>query len=484
MYQQDQVRITKLLMMETGTYNQQYRRPYETSLDGRTLQTMAERFSGVTKFVPAILSGLANQFIAPTAAWESELVIPNGWTEKRLRFMMEVTFSNYAGGMVREVILGYTDVPGITVSNAVDPYMEFYVNSTTQTREIVEQTPFGAQTHVSAFDSSHILVDNGYGGIHSNNKTTRMRPEDVYAVMGRNHLDTNAGDIYDTRTSLSNQAVKSSRSNGLAANYAAKILDSYNGANNTCNDFGQSTEAKYQTARVAAADPVAQQDMFLSAIASIRQSPIIGNTFRMADLRMLDPNVDNVTRNAVVGATQQQSHYAGQTMDWSGGDRTTQVATILSHSIPSLLMDLALTKISFTSENRHRPDGQPLTVIQNLRSFSTGDLQRYGDNFIYRFEMEVLRDITYNNQIGYEIEMHVDLLGESFIRIALDGGGVYDYVTPSFSDAQMVPVLTNNAALVKNLSSDFEVLFENLNDAHAVPGSIIVPSAGAPLSNW
>jgi len=461
---QSEIRITKFLLHETGSYNQQYRRPYNTELSGGTLGVMAERLDGATSYEPSLLGGIANQFIKPAATPEKQIVMANGWNERRMRFMMEIEQNWITGGKSTEVVLGYTNYVGVLASGVIDPQMEFYVNSTTQIRSNVEFTPMGTQVYNSVSDSSHILADNNWSGIFTPQKEQRMRPEDVYSTMSRQGLYTGlgAGSIYDSRSISTTSAVKSRRSNASAANYMAQVLQGYSNASQS-REFGDSQEKLFTKARGDVAESLVSTDGFLSAIGQIRGTGI-GNVFTYNNLLALDPQVELVTRaQLMMPVVQATAHQAGQTAEWGGADIFTTTATVLSNAIPSIMMDLTVTRLVFKTTNRNF-GGAITTVVFDAQGFSSGDLTRQLEVFKIRLEQELLRDISFNNAIDFAIEMRVDLLGETWISLSLDGKAPVDYVTPSFCDALMVPVLTCSDTLTTTIASDFEALSISLAD--------------------
>lgn len=457
-------RVTKFLVKDTGTYNPQMRRAYNTNLDASTMGAIVERVHGTDKFNPMLLSGIAGQFIQPTATPERELMIPNGWDTPRTRFMLSLEHEFPGlGSRVTEVVTGFTDHQGITMSGAIDPNMKFYVNSVVQTRSVLMHTPFGTQQGVTVVDNSHVLADNSFGSIYTPVKEHRLRPEDVYSAMSR--LNAEVGDAVDMRTVQTNVAVKSRRANALPATYMAGILENHRVAAHN-QEFGSGMQDILTSARGNAAEASVVKDPFLSAMTQITGRPA-SNMFTMNELRQLDPNIDAVAVIGFSGPTQQaQQHHAGQTQHWAGTDRETLVATILSQAVPALMMDLALTVLVFKSTN-NTIGSQMLTQPLDYHGFANIDMTENIRIFISQFEAIVLRDITYNNQIGYNLEMRVDLLGETMIRVQLDSGPVIDYVTPSFCDALMTPVLTTDVNQANNVARDFDMLISNVSDQTA-----------------
>lgn len=473
--QQQGLRIIKFLLHETGSYNTQYRRPYNTNLDAQGLNLMQERLAGSQRYVAGAFGGIASNFITPMATPEKAVDMINGWQERRMRFMMEIEYGHHTGGCVREVVLGYTSHTGVSISGHIDPAMEFFVNSTMQIRNSNEFTPLGNMTHSSVFDSSHVLADNKWNSIYSPTIDQRLRPEDVYSTMSRTQIQ-GLGSIVDTRSMATTAAVKSRRSNGNAASYMARILQDYKSASIQA-EFGQDDSQILDGARAFSQENLVGKDPFLSALSGIRGMGI-QNVFKFGDLEMLDPHVSQVTKVTLMGPTQQASaHAAGMTSEWQGSDRNTTVATILSHSVPSLLMDLALLGVNFAATNRDF-QGQMHTQLRNVNGFSSGDQSQAMMIFQQRLEMEILRDISFDNQTDFAIEMQVDLLGETWIKLSLDSGPFIDYVTPSFCDAVLVPVLTSNNDLAMNLAGDFETLSRALTEASNETHPTMMSSGG------
>jgi hypothetical protein len=474
-------RIAKLVIQETGTYNDQWRRPYNTHLQGSTMSQMTERLRGVTEYQAPLFAGIANQFIAPQATPEKQIDIANGWNERRFRFMMEVEIDLYMGGRVKEVILGWTDHMGISLQGSIDPRMQFYVNSTLQIRETIARTPIGQQTYTSVIDNSHILVDPTWSGVYTPEVDHRLRPEDVFSTMSRTHLD-GLGKVYDGRSAATKTAVKSKRGNGSAANYMADILRSYTQASVLGEQTHMGEQEVLMKARGFSQENLASADHFLAAIAQLRGMGV-ENVFEFRDLQSLDPSVENVTVVSVLGPTQKVSvHQAGQTANWGAADRETVAATVISHSVPAMMMDVAITSAWFKSTN-NTINSQPETIFMDVQGFSTGDMSQQVNFFKNQLESTILYDLTYGGQIAYAIEVKADLLGETWIKISLGGDPFIDYVTPSFADALIVPVLTNNADSAVQLASDFEMLATGLQEAATENHPSLMSAGGSAFGN-
>ena len=472
------LRVVNLIMQETGTYNQQFSRPYSTSFDGNTLNSVTERVidRGNGRIDNAALAGITGTFLTPSSAPDAMIGIANGWNEKRVRFLMEIDCQYQVGGSASSYIQGYTNFPGIGANHSVAPDMEFYINSIITTKKTPVLTPYGVQTFESVTDNSHVLCNNNWSTMNQPGMQRMMRPQDVFCHMQASHIpgiyDTDISSVYDGRTVLRTEAAMSDRVNGLSASYAAKIIDGYV-VGNALTSFGQSEANIINRSRSEVSETQASLDPFMSALSNITSSGIT-NKFRYSDLMKLDPNVDAVSNYVIAGNTQRvMVHQAGQTAGWHGSDRMTLAATILSQSVPAIMMELMINRIIFKSTN-YDITGQMQTRIIDGKGFSNMDLTQHMDLFSRRLEKEILQDLTFNNQVSYAIEMRVDLLGETWINISIDGQPAIDYVTPSFCDNLFVPVVTTNVNVVQNLTHDFEALVLNVKEAMGSSQSISI----------
>jgi hypothetical protein len=493
--------VKRLMLAETGRYDTQFSRPYQTQLQGSTLNLLSERLAGSTRFTGPQLAGVASQVIAPTAQPEAQVAIAGvGWNERRLRFMMEVECRMLSGGVVNVMVLGYTNHPGvIAATGAIDPRMEFYVNSVISVRNQIENTPTGPRTHTNIIDNSHVLVNPTYAGAYGNVQSYKMRPEDVYAAMKVNHI-TPVADVLDIRTVLDSKPIASRRSNAIATDYAANLLDGYSRASFDRNFGVHREEDILEGARGYVQENMVQNNPFFKAISGFRDG-FMTNFFVWTDLLKLDPTAEERTIVTMQGITQQQGPQAaydvnsGIASPWGGSEKETQVATTLSQSIPALMTDFGLTKVAFISTNRrvfadaanglapYAMQSRISTKVLDVLSFTDFDMSLYMDHFIGRVEQMVMLDISYNNEMDFYVEMQVDLLGETWIKISLNGGPLIPFVTPSFADALMVPVVTQNAHLASQLSNDFGAIFHEIADHSGAgynSGAGGVPTSSVP----
>lgn len=456
--------IKQFVLQRTGTYNDQYRRPYNTVLDHSTQQQLVDTITNTPGLTASHLAEASNQFMQPSATPESMIVIPNGWGTERIRFLLAITTTDHMGNVNNEHVVGYTDYSGVSNNLNIDPDMIFHINAISITQTTMVRTPMGNQYSNRLIDTSHILSDTNYSNAFNPNQMFNLAPENVFNRM--NVLDMTAGlneydsdsFLVDTTGILNQTAVKSKRSNNIIPVYAATMFNSYTNA--LQNHQYDVNSARSEASGLARSDP-ARNDTFMNWLQK-NGSMQRNNMFRYRDLENFCNNVRNVTIVVPTDVYNDTRHRVGSTSDWHGSDINTVFATSISQSVPSYMLDYSINKIRLFSTNMDFT-GRINTTFSDVKSFSDGpDMPHRLEAFKAKLESELIRGLTYNGQISYQLELTVDLLGETFIRLSVNGSAFIDYVCPSFADGLMSPVVTNNKNVLDTLVNDFDMIFDGI----------------------
>lgn len=463
-------KVTKFLLVETGTYNKQYNRPFEVDVRADTVDQIRTVVNNDPHISAANLAGISNSFFHPSANPESEVGILHGWEQRRYRYMLEIQYER--GGLSHaEVILGYTEYDGITSTNAVDDQMRFFVNSVITTRMIATPTANGMVNLRQISDNSQVLIDpvwkTGTSTIMNHNNVYNLRPEDVYGVMGSAH-DLHLLQQYnvmDSRNLSRNDPRMSSRRYNIASQYTAGMLNAYN----TAALSTQGTEEEiYADAKGLVRSMPSDHSNFLKKLRQLSGAPTAA--FTMRDLRNMEPNIDFIKDVTHLSDVQrvQEVHTVGSTAHWHSSDSETLYASILAQSMPAMMMEYGLVQLNVMSTNNHAT-ALPYTRILHATPFASLDVTRACAAFQNRFEIEVIRDFTFNNAISYQIQCSFDLLGESRIRISLNNQESVDYVVPSFADSIFSPMMTHNPQRCAVIATNFQQLFTGLESPSPQP---------------
>lgn len=460
--------IRSLKLTETGTYTQQFNRPYDTFIDQGSLDSLTRRVSenptGNTR--ASTIAGTVGNILMPSASPLGAIHIPNGWSDKRLRFILEVEVETMMGTRHIDYFQGYTSYLGIgdAMNNFIDPTMEFFINSHTRVNQVNEQTPMGMAVREIVSESNHVINGTIVAQSEGMDQSRLIRPQDIFSSIQEFSInDTNLGygnfdRVTDTRTRVSGKSNISQRSHSIPTTYLATVVDSYNQGLSTA-EFGVGAADIYGRSKES------YNELYVTDIPFIRQlSNIKGlsgvTSFSLNDLAQIDPNVPNVThatRQSAVSRTTLPDHTQGQY--WNGSDTETIMATALSTAVPAIASELLFSKIAFSVTN-HTVGGQVHMEIfpENTLAMTSADVRSHYTRFQNKVERELLYDLSYQNQITYSIYMDTTWAGDTFISISINGGPSIDFVSPSFGDSLIIPTYTSSEMHHQKIVGDLEQL--------------------------
>jgi hypothetical protein len=467
-YGYSSVEIVKLIMQETGTYNTQWRRSFESNLTGNIQNTIIENCERAGRITPGLLTGVANQFIKPSATPERPIAIINGWDTRRFRFFMEVRSTSHMGTVLVQYVTGYTDQMGASSQGSLDPQMVFYINTINTTKNSIRTTPMGSQNVQSVMDCSHLLYNTDYSGIYGVNTSHKMRPEDVFASMQNADLQSAVSneigsDFVDTRSHLTGNPVKATRRFSSSPIFVASVLDSYV-QTKRADISGSSGMEIYDTAAAHVASARTNEDPFIKMLKSNTGS--MGGMFKFGDLLRIDPSISQrILVTPLTPALRATLHQSGQTQNWQTSDFETQFATTLSQAVPGYMLDNCLQSVKLRATN-DAMGGEIAVHITDFGSLLQGiDPTPYLHSLTFVLQKTLLHDLTYGNQVSFSLEMSCNLMGDTSINLSLNGSPFVPYVSPCFCDSLMSPLITADYSKVNALAKDLSTVVDYLGDA-------------------
>src|SRR5574343_423146 len=109
------ITINKMNLQEAGTFNPLHFRPYQTHVDPTTMETITQRAEQSVGHInnPAIFAGIGAAIVSPMSTPGQQISIPYGWSERRIRFAMEMSIENSLGGTEIYHYQGYTNYLGV-----------------------------------------------------------------------------------------------------------------------------------------------------------------------------------------------------------------------------------------------------------------------------------------------------------------------------------------------------------------------------------
>lgn len=458
-----QISINKLWINHVGGYADQVMRPYETVATGAVIHDIENVVHGVngqynnSAVTGQMLGGVATSFMHPQAYAGGQILIPHGWGNPRLTFLLEVE-TRTSLSTVTELIQRYTDYNDPSYSGHIDPRCTFFINSITKLREVKHHTPFGAKSIQQVIDSSHVIVNNEWTGMSdwvSKNQEipTNMRPQDIYSVLAVPQDIREHETILDLRNARSNTPVLSRRTNNLSTDYVGRVLSGYQNASASPYDAEGNV---FNSAIGATQEQQLSRDPFVTALSQVTGT-MAASAFTFADLQRMDPTVLDRTvvirpQDTSMGAINYRDH----SNVWTGSDAETQAAAILANGIPALMAHFGLSTLGFQATN-HSVNG-PEFQFTALKGFGGMDVSMYANNLAGRIQSELIDYISNYNMISYAISLQCIFTQDLQVQISLNGGPSIPYVNPTFADAMFAPVLSDTNTRLQEVSNDFELL--------------------------
>jgi hypothetical protein len=410
---------------------------------------------------PTALSGFAGSILKPAAQPNGNVHIDNGWDTRRFRFMMEFSEQKGFGFGNKQLITGYTDYTGGNLSGAMDPNMRLYFNNSVTLRD----TSVNGIVQSTMSSACHILnvqqpQNQTYGNVQLN--ALSMRPEDAIASMSARMVS--GGDVYDFRTGFFGGPKKSKRSNAVAPNYVSRVMGGLHGSfGDPDKAFNKDAATMYTHAKNLIHDPNITRDAFITAISS-RTNYMMDGFITYGELCAVFPNADHIAVTSFASQVRRSGMAmptAGDSEYWSTTTTEAVIATTLSHSVTALMMDLMITQCVVIATNETL-DGSVYVELRNPASFAEGiDMRPYMVALENRLRTEVLQDISMNNQVNFRIQMMADVIGDTRVTVSFASGPDIEFISPSFCDSLMAPVITNNQRDIAMIAADLDNLYNN-----------------------
>ena len=445
--------ISKIILVETRSYQDAVIRPYNLRMDNDSLNKLEgmlnrggdaiDRITDVT--LAHNLPGVIGLSASPQLAH-----IPYGWQTKRLRFMMEV-ISDRPGGRLFTYIQGFSNYYDVSLSNHIDPEMILYVNSVTEVQELI--LPTGEPTYrvLKSYNtfSSGAIVDDQNSLMHSGFKV--VRPMDVVASL--NSLpdlhDESGSIVFDTVSRL-NTGDTSWRRNNNPGKYFATTLNSYIDSQNS----SLSASYNYQDMKNNTLSMVAENTLlsnpFFHHVSNIT-GEVKPSQFTVGFLNHMDPGLLSDRNRTIL--IKRDNEPVNLSRDYSVLDSDTtenlfqpNIETLRAQEVANSLLDLTVSNfitelvVSFSNNST---TGEPIITIQDVQCFISNISEiDFCNQLISYIKMVILPKISNNNELLVEVSARLSLIGDTSIFISFNGQPGVLFRFPSFADSCYAPVIS------------------------------------------
>lgn len=495
------LKLVSLRMQETGTYNNNYIRPYYADINSFTLDNLSKgieqivRTRGNGEISSGFLSGKTDGLITVSAAPERQIDIVNGWAERRLRFILEVHLESSYGTEIY-YFQGYSEYFDVTLqSGYVNPKMAFFINSYTRVnRSSDPSNPMGGymdrviesyQVLNGRFVASQVENTNilGYQP-HTVAPAERLlgaRPMDLVVGIQSNSMFQNVNNYtsdtinIDTRVGQGDQVFQSTRSSHIPSQMLSKVINTYRNAQ-TLVDYGQGAENIYDRVIQSNWEQNPYENAFIRTLSDQKGMPEAINWFTLEDLAVIDPTIGTRTQYSPL-QDQHQVHDVGYsgTEGWGGSNIQTQIAALVVNTVGSLMQSCGLVSVYFTATNMTSIGNEPdIRMLAPGIVISTANPIDAYNLFLQRFKTEVLPDLTKNNMIPLAIRVEADAYNETRVSVGIDIEPPVEYAFPSFCDALTQPTMTTSKDNWNGLVSGIEQIMNYCGLENTLPTQGVV----------
>lgn len=465
------ITIRRMIIIETGTYTQQVNRPLKLSLDHMAIENLGRKIeeTNAQTFNSSLLNAAGTRLLEPDMYSDEAIDIVNGWGERRCRFVLEVDIEKPGASLITNFYQGYTDRLDESHTGELAPDTEFVINS-------FMSSSMGQRGIPRLRRHSQILSgDFSRGDVYS------ARPYDVGTgiqsnVLRKMYADGENLNFNDSRIKPIHESVGSDRRNNIPTNYLSRILKSHYSAQ-VASEFGADSANLIDEMCGNLAEPELTEDDFLRQL-NMRVGHGSRNfrsvKFVLKDLFSLDPDLhDEQIEYRRMGRTNyHRLSDRRDSEDWEKNVPETLWATVLSNTIPALMIESMINKIDFTIHNLG-PGGHVEMTIDPESYEMMGDIriQDVRGKFKFALETEVLNDLSLRGDILFDIRVQVDLGMEARIDISLNEGAEVRYVSPIFADSMISSAYTVSSEHIDRLFGGVETLLDRLPDLSAKSSS-------------
>ncbi len=472
-----QISVVNLTFHDTGSYGDQVLRPYQTSVDQYSINSINDSIHNTQRagseiiLNPLSLKSTVGSAITVSSRPSSSIYIDNGWAENRLRFILIIEVSsNLQSSPMMYYFQGYTNYKGVTNSGNIDPNMVLVINSFIAVKKVETRTNLGNSFSSRVIQSSNVI--NLTQADKTRNFST-IRPSDLFATMQintfANALDGDLFEMYDTRTTpIMNDPLVSNKRNANPTDYLSNVINSYtrgviqSETNNENNYNRHIDNSSIGNAIDISSEPVLTDNPFIRALSGIMSTPGAITRFTISQLAEIDGYVGSKITYVDGTRSLHQMQAYNNYESWNSQTREAVAATIIFNSVASIMMDMFIMNVSLVSTNATL-NAIPNTTIINVNSPDISNIRKLADLLCFRLENEVMWGLTFGNQDLYTVEINIDLYGGSYINISFNNEPATPFQRATFADSLYQPIVTSDKFQRDAISTDVETLLNNLD---------------------
>lgn len=463
------VAIRKLYFGETRPQNEQWRRNYNSFIDGNTSNAIQQAVSQDASVMtdPLKLSTFLSEaapIVNYTTTAERPVDITNGWETPRYRFTMVVDIYRNGNYAKTEFVSGYTDEQAIhnaSLENSfsISPNMVFNINQVTDAA--ARTTDAWGQTVPLISASSQVLANHTFTGLGSGNQMLSMRPKDIVGVVGRlgfyddQQAALNMGVVQEQQVAsfmdLSNviggMPQLSSADNALIPTFTSRMVNAL--LTSRVNDFAAPTmdgQDPNHVAKLRVQEMAFTTCNFIYVMNRMLANDVVTTaSFTMADLMRMDPTIDD--RAVIFGRSFEDGSAGliipdGRNVDSIGKvTHCAMAATCVSNTIIQLMSKAGVSMLAMHIDNLAGVDDAKIQAAAGMDY--DGELAKRLEMIKTRLIAEAIPMIKPDLMSLYEIDIMADAFNDVFIEIRIDNDKD-QFLIPAYASSSFSPLVTND----------------------------------------
>lgn len=445
--------MEELWYIPMGDHVPVYNRPYIVNSDADAVSTITDRMfeNSTTTLSPTILGDMSSRLIQPNAHGEVTIIDNNWVSTRRYVFVLKVRTIDSMGNEGYSYVQGYTDHDGITNQGNANGEMVHFINTVIETSVLTFNTPMGISRTEKLRKIYNVMASH-------NQEYFTQRPRDVIEnidlmnmaqVMSEGDMMVDAVHVGNMVNPFNQTVISSAVSNNVGSEYLCKILNGGVAKSKSKNVFTDSYEVMTDSSMGdQILEPSINDNRFIKYLSSSAGFTVTRDSFTFNQLMMIDPTIHdrftliNISKNYVNPLTQ-MTPTVGEY--WHGQDPVTLRAYSLIESSVSLATRHGFSKLFFTATNMADPTGRIDIFINDFDSYiklGDRDLAQLLDIFKNRFVMDSFISETNGGVVPMYMEMYVDLLGTSKIKLSYSHFPETWYTIPTTANSLFSPILT------------------------------------------
>lgn len=473
------IRVSELFLIQTGTYQDQYLRPYIVDADANYITQLADDTHGGNVISTKTIENVAGSMVKPSTVTSGLSMIPHGWGMRRFSFLLKVVEDDpiTTSSQITRLFYGYTDLADMSHNNNIAPEMKMYFSAETTVITNWRTLDNGATVpHSRVLGSTQIINPMDMARSPDNimgmpDTTWLIRPEDTFVVGGNNIMNQilessgmvngKISSVIDQR-SLSTKGVPyqlNRRLDNSPSRYLTNSFSSYMGAVKEQRSEHEDEDPRYASNPGLDRDRLYMDAAARGSVGKIHQISFFDHITRNCgylergyiEYGQLVREFENVDQNTQVSLDTGQSirklSHAQDSAPWNRNDLLGVAVSTIAQTIPAIMMECCLASVRFTVTPGHGYGNYNIIVFDEGTATMFGnladrDVLGFIEEFKRRLTVDVLNPITHNNQVFLSLGMSTHLMSESVIDIHFADNNQMRFVAPTFSDNLFPPVAT------------------------------------------